>query len=133
MADDTMSDNVPENEDEDRRAMPRYYSRGKVRVLRDTDSMRSGLAGRMHDVSVSGIGFCIKVELDVGELVRVELSNELQRFKKEVRGVVRHVTPQPDDEFYIGLELRSRLTPPEVELLRSHRPSDPDQDTTRWV
>jgi hypothetical protein len=129
-----MSDAAPEDwTDDDRRAMPRYFSKGKVRVLRETDAMRSGLAGRMHDVSVSGVGFCIPAELEIGENVRVELSNELQRFKKEVRGIVRHVTPQPDGEFYIGMELRSRLTPPEVELMRSHRPADPGEDKPQWV
>ena len=128
-----MSDDAGESWNDERRAMPRYPSRGKVRVFRETDAMRSGLSGRLNDVSVSGIGFCINAELDVGELIRIELSNEMQRFSKEVRGIVRHVTPLVEGEYYTGVELRLRLTPPEVELLRSHRPADPGTDKPQWV
>jgi hypothetical protein len=118
---------------EERRSMPRYPSRANARVVRETDAMRVGISGRLTDVSVSGIGVRVEAKIDVGEDVQLDLSNPTQRFSKTVRGVVRYSNSTEEGTFQIGVQLRSRLTPPEVQMLRSNRPDDPNEDKPTWV
>jgi hypothetical protein len=113
--------------------MPRYPSRAGARVVRETDAMRVGISGRVTDVSVSGIGLRVESQINLDEDVHVELSNPTQRFTKTVRGVVRYSNATGDGTYQIGIQLRSRLTPPEVQMLRSNRPENPDEDKPTWI
>lgn len=102
----------------ERRFMLRYPSRGAAVVLRDNDVMRLGIEGKLRDISSNGVGLLMPEPLTVGESIKVVLRNEIQKIERKVRGVVRHVTQQPDGRYLIGLELYCRLTPLDVSLLR---------------
>ncbi|HUG90752.1 MAG TPA: PilZ domain-containing protein [Planctomycetaceae bacterium] len=104
----------------DHRRTVRLRSKSRVLVVRDTDALRSGLEGALVDVSCEGLGFVLGVPLERGEQIKIRVRNDVQRFEKEVRGIVRRVAA--DDEqggHLIGVELRSRLTPLDVSMLRS--------------
>jgi len=110
-----------------RRMMPRRPTKGVARVLRETDHMRLGIIARAYDISVGGIGIIISEELDLKEQVKIELRNDIQRFTKTVRGIVRHKRPRKDGGFVVGIEFYLRLTPLEVSLMQTRYPIDPDE------
>jgi len=128
-----MTQGNEEQSYDERRSMPRYPSRAAACLYRETDAMRIGITGQLIDISVDGLGVRVDTELQAGEEVRIQLSNPTQRFAKEVRGIVRHSDAEGAGKFLIGVELRTRFTPPEVQMLRSNRPPDTDEDKPRWV
>ena len=65
-------------------------------------------------------------ELQIGEQIKVRLENVIQRFEKEVRGVVRHSLACQDNEHCYGVELYTRLTPLEVSLVRAYVMPEPE-------
>jgi PilZ domain len=132
-----MSDAHPQSvpsppEASERRRTVRLRSRSRAIVLRDTDAMRTGLEGALLDVSVEGLGFAIDEPLEPGEHIKVRVRNEVQRFEREVRGIVRRVRADEDGAWLIGVELRSRLTPLDVSLLRTGL-LDTGGDPSVWV
>jgi hypothetical protein len=68
----------------------------------------------------------------VDEQVKIQVQNPVQRIEKEVRGIVRHATRQDDGQWYVGLELLSRLTPLEVGMLRMGLKRDADEEAV-WM
>ena len=108
---------MPDSTDRDRRFMVRYPSKAGATIIRESDMMRGGIAGRLTDVTAAGVGLRCGLELPMDETVKIQLQNDVQRFHKEVRGIIRHCT-SVDEEFQIGIELLNRLTPLEVSLLR---------------
>ncbi len=102
----------------ERRALVRSLAKSSVTVFRQTDLVRAGVEGRLRDITVCGLGLVLPVALQVGELIELELRNEIQRLQKKASGIVRHVTPMDDGRFLVGVELRVRLTPLEVSLLK---------------
>lgn len=128
-----MSDEKDDNLAEERRSMPRYPSRADAVIIRENDAMRTGINGQLTDVSVNGLGVQLPSSLNVGEEVRLELSNPTQRIKKNVRGIVRHCAEDDRGTFRLGIELQSRLTPPEVQMLRTNRPDSAGDDNATWV
>ena len=113
-----MTDAAKNDDAPDRRAAPRFASRSTARVIRDSDAMRLGIAGKLTDLSPVGAGLLLQAPLPIGEQVKIQLENELQRFKKEVRGAVRHCTPDPAGGYRVGLELFTRLESRELSMLR---------------
>ena len=114
-----MTDAAPEKDKTpERRALPRFASRSTAKVIRDSDAMRLGIVGKLSDLSSVGLGLVLPTPLPVGEQVKIQLENELQRFKKEVRGAVRHCTPDGAGGYRIGLELFNRLESRELSMLR---------------
>ena len=109
-----MTDSTPSEESPEDRFTRRYTSRASAVVVRESDQMRTGIPATLHNVSTGGLGLTIETELQLGEQIKVRLSNEIQRFKKEVRGTVRRVTPTDEAAFFCGIELFTRLTPLEV-------------------
>lgn len=110
---------VPQRAEDNRRRNVRLRSKSRVVVIRDTDAMRNGIQGSLLDVSCEGLGFIIEEPLEVGEQIKIRVRNDIQRFEKEVRGIVRRVIDGQDGGFQIGVELRCRLTPLDVSMLRS--------------
>jgi hypothetical protein len=104
---------------DNRRRTMRLRSKSRVVVIRDTDAMRNGAEGALLDVSCEGLGFALDVPLEAGEQIKIRVRNEIQRFEKEVRGIVRRVTADEGGGHLIGVELRARLTPLDVSMLRS--------------
>ena len=102
----------------ERRCLVRYPSNAGAVIIRETDFMRLGTDARVRNVSLGGLGLDSEEPLELNEQVKIQLRNDIQRFQKEVRGVVRHVTYMEDGVVRIGIELMLRLTPLEVGLLR---------------
>lgn len=128
-----MTDQQPAaDESEQKRYTQRYRSRAVALVIRETDKMRTGIAAELIDVSAGGLRVLLETELNVGEQLKVRLKNEIERFEKEVRGIVRRATPTEDGRFDCGVELYTRLTPLEVSLARVNTDSDVD-DGPKWV
>ena len=116
----------------ERRLMLRYPSNAGALVIRETDMMRSGLEAELRDVSPAGMGLSMQEPPDVDEYVKIVATNEIQRFKKETRGVVRHVTKLEDGNYHVGIELQARLTPLEVSMLKMTVPNKSDSDN-KWI
>ena len=117
----------------ERRFLVRYPSNAGAVVIRDSDFMRSGIDGRVRNVSLGGLGLDLPEPLQLNEQVKIQLRNDVQRFQKEVRGVVRHVTYLQEGVVRVGIELLLRLTPLEVGLLRMGIKADGERSTTQWV
>lgn len=113
--------------------MVRYPAKSSTLVICESDMMRSGIEARLRNVSATGLGLVTASPLTPDESVKVILSNDIQRVRKETRGTVRHVTARDDGAFQIGIELMARLTPLEVSLLRMGIPRPDDQQTPKWV
>lgn len=127
----TFSADVAED---DRRGNTRYRARAKATIYRDTDAMRTGSPADTHDISVGGLGLLMKESPpDLDEVIKIRLVNEIQRFDREVRGYVRHVTKTDDDFYRIGVELLTRLTPLEVSLLRLTCDTGLGNNDSGWV
>ena len=112
---------------------PRLFSRTVARVFRDTDAMRLGVDARVYAVATTFVGIRLAMPLDVGEIVKVELSNNLQHIDKEVRGIVNSVRPLSKGQYDIKVDLQMRLTPLEVSQLKSLYVEDDEEDKPRWL
>ena len=117
----------------ERRLMVRYLGKASTTIIRDTDIMRSGVDAILKDVSPGGIGIVMGTPLQVDESVKVQLVNHVQRFEKQTRGIVRHVTTLDDGTYHIGIQLSLRLTPLDVSLLKMGMPHDDASDSQRWI
>lgn len=116
-----------------RRDMPRSRSKAEAIILLDTDVMRTGIKASLVDVSVGGVGIACDTPLEEGTHIKLRLQNAIQRFEREVRGVVRRVGTDDDGRCQIGVELFTRLTPLDVTLLRSGITGPSAEGGTVWV
>ena len=112
--------------------MVRYPAKASTTVIRETDAMRAGLDAVLKDVSPTGIGVVLPIALAVNESVKIRLVNQIQRFERETRGTVRHVTQCDDGAYHIGIELSLRLTPLDVSLLRMGIPRETKAEGPQW-
>ncbi|MBW3543502.1 MAG: PilZ domain-containing protein [Planctomycetes bacterium] len=126
-----MTDDV--DKPSERRVMPRSDASGGAIVYREADMMRRGLPAVLLDVSTGGVGLSLAEKLPENEQIRVAVKNDIQRFQKEIRGVVRRVFPLDDGQWRIGVELYGRLTPMEVTMLRSGIKPKAQDGGTQWV
>ena len=117
----------------ERRILVRYPCSAGAIIIRETDFMRLGIDARVRNVSLGGLGIDAEEPLELNEQVKIQLRNDIQRFEKEVRGIVRHVTYLEEGVIRIGIELLLRLTPLEVSMLRMGIKSEDGKETTRWV
>ena len=117
----------------ERRILVRYPSSAGAVIIRETDFMRLGLDARVRNVSLGGLGIDSDEPLELNEQVKIHIRNDIQRFQKEVRGVVRHVTYLENGVIRIGIELLLRLTPLEVSMLRMGIKSEDGKQKTQWV
>jgi PilZ domain len=119
---------------DERRNVPRFYARAIATIYRDNDAMRKGIPCKLHDVSIAGLGLNVEeVDLGLMEPVKVRLQNDVQRFDKEVRGIVRHISVLYDGMYRVGIELGSRLTPLEVSLLKVRPMTGENDGGSTWV
>ena len=123
----------PEPPTKERRILVRYPSSAGAVIIRETDFMRLGIDARVRNVSLGGLGIDAEEPLELNEQVKIQLRNDVQRFEKEVRGIVRHVTWLENGVIRIGIELLLRLTPLEVSMLRMGIKSEDSEQATRWV
>ena len=122
-----------ESPKKERRVLVRYPCSAGALIIRESDFMRLGIDARVRNVSLGGLGLEAEEPLELNEQVKIQLRNDVQRFEKEVRGIVRHVTWLENGVIRIGIELLLRLTPLEVSMLRMGIKSEDGKDTTQWV
>lgn len=101
----------------DRRFMVRYPSKAGATIIRESDMMRAGIPARLVDVTSAGLGITCSQPLPADEAIQINLFNQVQRFSKDTRGIIKHCT-EVEDGHRIGVELLLRLTPLEVSMLK---------------
>ena len=126
-----MLDESPQSQ-RDRRAFQRHTGKAAAILYRESDVMRTGIDGSLLDISADGIGIIVNTFPEKAEQIKVLLLNEIQRVKREVRGVVRHSTRRSDGKYHVGVALSVRLTPLEVSQLKMSVP-DSDSGAETWV
>jgi PilZ domain-containing protein len=102
----------------ERRQHPRHSGKAKVEVIREGDTGRSVLPVELYDLSTTGLGLVASASFAPDERLRIRLRNDIRRIAKEVRGVVRWAQLLENGKFRIGIELYSRLTALDVQLLK---------------
>lgn len=115
----------------DRRMFPRYASRSQASLFLSHDRMRMGLTADIWDISIAGMGIVLDKGLPPGEWMGMKLSNPVQRFSCEVRGMVLWSEATADGKFRAGIRFLRRLTPVEVNALRG-RPRQ-DSASPTWM
>src|SRR5262245_12113877 len=103
---------------EDRRKFPRHPGKATAELVREADALRQPLRVELLVISLSGVGLTASEAHKVGDHVRVRLRNDVQRFYKEVRGVIRWVQPIAVGRFRIGVELAARFTAIDMQILK---------------
>jgi hypothetical protein len=101
----------------DRRKNRRRPGKAVVHVVRERDFARKRIPAKLLELSVAGIGLISSAQIETNEQISISLQNEVQRIKKEVRGVVRWMSPTPDGEFRLGVALSVRLSPNDLQSL----------------
>lgn len=134
MADQPESGKQPTSHPE-RRYMIRYPAKASTLIIREDDAMRIGIGGELKNISYGGLGILTSEPLEPGEQVKIELVNEIQRFRKLTRGTVRHATLLGPEVYLVGIELTLRLAPLEIMLLRMGIKSETNAaaDKSNWI
>ena len=86
-------------------------------IIRETDVMRQGVGAKILNIESGIVILVTEEELKVGEAVKVELRNTVQRYSRMVRGEVTSVRQHRGD-YTIEFMLHNRLTPHDVQTLR---------------
>jgi hypothetical protein len=94
-----------------RRKHRRHPGKAVVHIVRERDFGRTRIPAKLLELSVAGIGLVSAARFETNEQVRVCLQNDIQRITKDVRGVVRWISPTTDEKFRVGIELCVRLSP----------------------
>lgn len=115
----------------DRRMFPRYSSRAQACLFLSNDRMRMGITAEIWDISIAGMGIVLDKGLPPGEWMGMTLTNSIQRFRCEVRGMVLWSEATADGNFRTGVRFLRRLTPMELSSLRG-RPRT-DSGTAAWL
>jgi hypothetical protein len=102
----------------DRRKHRRDPGKAIVEIIRERDSRRINLPVDLVDISISGIGLYAIEPFAPDDRVKIRLRNEIHRFVKEVHGVVRWAQLTGDGRFRVGIELNSRFTAVDMQILK---------------
>lgn len=102
-------------------------------ILRETDRMRIGMPARLLSVRNMEVTLLTETPLEVGEAVKLVLRNDVQRFAKKTRGIVKSVEDAEQDCAHNHIELLLLLTPHEVTMLRMGLYAESHEDPPRWV
>lgn len=86
-----------------------------------------GLIADLWDVAAEGVALISPVPLPVGEMLQFVVRNDIQRYARDLRGIVRWCDPWDSDKFRIGIELFLRLPGGEISLLKGNGVSDSGQ------
>jgi hypothetical protein len=104
--------------------MTRHDFRGAVEkrrsdslILRESDVMRQGVPATLLEIQADRVFVLTEEEFEVGESVKLELSNFLQRYTTTVRGVVKTADAKRN-AYRLEFSLMTRLNPHEVLTLR---------------
>lgn len=113
----TQADTANQSENDDRRNHRRRAGKAVVHVARERDPGRKRFPAQLLNISIAGIGLATAERIEPNEQVRIALQNDIQRISKEVRGIVRWMSPMADGEFRLGIELSPRLSPNDLQSL----------------
>ena len=102
----------------DRRKHDRHRSQAIVEIIRESDSRRISLPVELVDVSITGLGLITVEPFTPDDRVKIKLRNDLRKFLKETHGIVRWSQLTPEGEFRIGIELTSRFSALDMQLLK---------------
>ena len=89
-----------------------------ARVIREMDMMRAGYDAVLRGVSTSQLILEGPPGLNPQDQIKIKLNHVVQRFDKEVRGLVRQIEASDGQFERITVELFTRLTPIEVQVLK---------------
>ncbi len=103
-----------------------------ARIIREMDMMRAGIDAVLRSVSPSQLVLEGSPGLKPQDQIKVHLHHVVQRFEKEVRGLVRQLEPIDEQTERIIVELFTRLTPVEVGVLKMGIDVDGNA-TPKWV
>ncbi|HTI50361.1 MAG TPA: PilZ domain-containing protein [Planctomycetaceae bacterium] len=117
----------------DRRRYLRHPGRALAEVVRDSDPLRHVLRVELLDVSMAGVGILVGTKLNHQERVRVRLRNVVQRFLKEVRGIVRWTETTPDGKFRVGVELNTPFSAVDMQMLKRAGIGTSGDSKRTWV
>jgi c-di-GMP-binding flagellar brake protein YcgR len=117
----------------DRRRHTRHAGRALAEVVRDSDPLRHVLRVELLDVSMSGVGLLIGTKLKNDERIRVRLRNVVQRFLKEVRGIVRWSIPTENGKYRVGIELLVPFTAVDMQMLKRAGIGTNSDKSNLWV
>ena len=102
----------------ERRKHLRHRAKVKIEVVREGDNRRINLPVELIDISITGLGLLAGAPLALDERVRIRVRNDIHRFVKELRGVVRWTQLTDAGKFRIGIDLHSRFTALDIQLLK---------------
>jgi hypothetical protein len=102
----------------ERRKQQRHPAKAKVEVIRECDNRRIPLPVELIDISLTGIGLLAGASFAPSECVRIRLRNDVRRFIKEVRGVIRWAQLMENGKFRVGIELHERFSSLDMQLLK---------------
>ncbi len=102
----------------ERRQNQRYLGTAIVEIIRESDSRRIYLPVDLVDFSIAGIGLLSLESFAPADRVKIRLRNVVRRVLKDVRGVVRWVQLGGDGLQRVGIELTSRFSTLDMQLLK---------------
>ncbi len=102
----------------ERRQNQRYPGTAIVEIIRESDSRRIYLPVDLVDLSIAGIGLLSLESFDRGDRLKIRLRNVVRRVLKDVRGVVRWAIPTGEGMYRVGIELTSRFSALDMQLLK---------------
>lgn len=103
----------------ERRRADRHRGNAKIRIVRSTDVMRSGIAGEIDNVSCHGFSCLLPVCLRVGEEASIEVQNHLHRITVKRPVQVIRVERVPGGLFLHGCTLQHGFNPRELLALHA--------------
>jgi hypothetical protein len=116
----------------DRRKHQRYRATAAVEVTRENDRRRINSPIELVDLSITGIGLLSLESFAPDDRVKVRLRNVIRRFVKDVHGIVRWAHLTSDGRCRFGVELTSRFSALDMQLLKQlGQKDDPEQKV--WV
>jgi hypothetical protein len=102
----------------ERRQNQRYLGTAIVEIIRESDSRRIYLPVDLVDFSIAGIGLLSLESFAPEDRVKIRLRNVVRRVLKDVRGMVRWVQLDGDGLHRVGIELTSRFSTLDMQLLK---------------
>jgi len=103
-----------------------------ARIIREMDMMRAGYDAVLRGISTSQLILEGPPGLNPQDQIKIKLHHVVQRFDKEVRGLVRTVEPIDAQLERITVELFTRLTPIEVSVLKMGIDASSGKTEKRW-
>ncbi|HEV8067195.1 MAG TPA: hypothetical protein VGP76_05640 [Planctomycetaceae bacterium] len=113
-------------------AGPKPTARTTARVIREMDMMRAGYDAVLRGVDTSQLVLEGPPGLNPQDQIKIKLHHVVQRFDKEVRGLVRTIEPIDAQLQRITVELFTRLTPIELSVLKMGVDASSGNTEKKW-